>query len=64
MYRLCREVLKTDKPAFLDEKGRQKLAVLLKNKYYASNGQISRVAKIPLSEVNALFPLAAKNQIK
>ena len=64
VYRLCREVLKTDTPALLDEKGRQKLAVLLKNKYYASNGQIARVAKIPLGEVNALFPLVAKTQIK
>lgn len=64
VYRLCREVLKTDKPASLDERGRKKLAVLLKNKYYASNGQIARVAKIPLSEVNAIFPLAVKNQIK
>ena len=64
MYRLCREMLKADGPASLDEKGKKRLAVLLKNKYYASNGQIARVAKIPLSEVNALFPLVAKTQIK
>lgn len=43
---------------------RKRLAVLLKNNYYASNGQLSRLTGLPLSEVNQLFPLTAKTQIK
>lgn len=64
LYKLCRENLKTDDPFKLDLHGKQRLAVLLKNKYYASNGQIARLTKLPLQEVNKLFPLVAKDQIK
>lgn len=64
MYKLCREVLRADSPGILDYRGKQELAKLLKNKYYASNGQIARVVKMPLDDVNVLFPLVTKNQIK
>lgn len=60
----CKKQLKVEKPGILDKIGRQKLAIMLKNDYYASNGQIARVAGIPLTEVNALFPLVAKAQIR
>lgn len=64
MFRLCREQFKADKPALLEMPDRKRLAVLLKNNYYASNGQLSRLTGLPLSEVNQLFPLTAKTQIK
>ncbi len=64
LYKLCREAFKAETPSSLEMKGRQQLAIELKNKYYASNGQIARLLKLPLSEVNKLFPLVAKNQIK
>lgn len=64
LYKLCRKELKTEDPFKLDWHGKQQLAVLLKNKYYASNGQIARLTKLPLKEMNELFPLVAKAQIK
>ena len=64
MYKLCQSALKAEDPFSLDKAGKQKLATLLKNKYYASNGQIARILKMPLVEVNVLFPLVAKAQIK
>lgn len=64
VYAYCKKQLKVERPGVLDKAGRQKLAIFLKNDYYASNGQIARVAGIPLSEVNALFPLVAKAQIR
>ena len=64
VYSLCRDQFKSEGPAVLDKANKQQLAILLKNKYYCSNGQIARVAKMTLSEVNAVFPLTAKAQIR
>lgn len=62
IYKLCRAELRVENPFSLDLSGKQKLAILLKNKYSASNGQIARVIRMPLADVNALFPLVAKTQ--
>ncbi len=62
LFKLCRTELKAENPFSLDQQGKQKLAVLLKYKYCASNGQIARVIRMPLADVNALFPLVAKTQ--
>ena len=39
---------------------KKELAVILKNKWSASNSQVARMARLDLSVVNAMFPLAAK----
>lgn len=44
----------------LNARQKKELAVLVKNKYHSSNKQLARVIKIPLSEVDAMFPLCAK----
>lgn len=41
---------------------RKELAVILKNKWSASNGQVARMARLDLSVVNEMFPLAAKSK--
>lgn len=63
IYKYCKESL-GQQPSELNLKGKQQLAIMLKNEYYASNGQIARLARMPLSDVNDLFPLVAKAQIK
>ena len=64
VYKLCREQWQAESPRALDKKGKQQLAILLKNKYFASNGQIARVTRMTVPEVNELFPMAAKAQIR
>ena len=44
----------------LNARQKKELVVLVKNKYHSSNKQLARVIKIPLSEVDAMFPLRAK----
>ena len=44
----------------LNARQKKELAVLVKNKYHSSNKQLARVIKIPLSEVDAMFPLCVK----
>lgn len=60
VFALCREKWKAESPAELSDVDKKQLAVLLKSNYSASNKQIARLAKITLSDVNVLFPLAAK----
>ena len=60
VFKLCRERFKADGPSNLDLPDRKRLGVLLKNGYSASNKQIARVARLPIQEVNAIFPLSAK----
>ena len=64
VYKFCREELKAEKPGLLDKVGKQQLAKFLKDRHYASNGQIARVGKMSLAEVNTLFPTVAKAQIR
>lgn len=44
----------------LSEQEKKKLAVKLKNDWYASNAQIARLSGLSPDKVNALFPLSAK----
>lgn len=39
---------------------KKELAVELKNKYNASNGQIARMSGLSIADVNAMYPLSAK----
>jgi hypothetical protein len=59
IYALSKEQLRAESPYKLDVSGKKQLAVLVKNKYHSSNKQIARLVKLPLAEVNKLFPLAA-----
>jgi hypothetical protein len=60
VFRLCRDRFKADGPGALEPLARKRLGVLLKNEYSASNKQIARLARLSIQEVNALFPLSAK----
>lgn len=62
--KMCREKLRVANLSELDLQGKKELAVLLKNQYSASNGQIARLVKLELKDVNTLFPLVTKNQIR
>ncbi|MBQ9410815.1 MAG: hypothetical protein IJU21_04320 [Bacteroidales bacterium] len=62
IYQLCREKFRADSLSALDNKGRKQLAVIVKNKYHSSNKQIARLVKLPLADVNVLFPLAAPSK--
>ena len=58
--KLCREKYGAEKPESLPEKQKQEMAIVLHNRYGASNGQIARLITLPLQTVNLLFPLTAK----
>lgn len=58
--RLCKSRFGANGTKELTGPQRKQLAVLLKNDWCASNGQLARLAQLPLQEVNALFPLTAK----
>lgn len=60
VFNLCRDQFKAEKPETLDIQDRKRLGVTLKNRYSASNKQIARLVKLPLKDVNALFPLSTK----
>lgn len=64
IFKLIRQEFRVEKLSDLDVQGKKKLAVLIKNRYAASNGQIARLVGLPLKEVNPLFPMVAKDQIK
>jgi len=57
---LCRTEFNCDDVTHLTERQRRELAVLLKNKWGASNGQAARLSRLDLHLVNAMFPLTAK----
>lgn len=59
-FKLCKQRFGNTPPSKLEEKDKMKLALALKNEYYASNGQISRTVGLPTSIVNSMFPMAAK----
>ena len=62
--RLCESHFGTKGASELTETQKQQLAVLLKNDWHASNGQLARLTKLPLQTVNDLFPLTAKAPIR
>ncbi len=59
VYKLCSEKFRADSPSALDTSAKKQLALMLKKTYYSSNKQIARLAKLPLADVNTLFPLSA-----
>lgn len=63
VYRRCREEYHCEEMSQLSPEQRKTLAVTLKNKYFASNKQIARLAKLPLKEVDVMFPLSAGGRL-
>ena len=61
--RLCESRFNMKGAKDLTEQQKKQLAVILKNEWYASNGQTARLTQLPLQIVNALFPLTAKPSI-
>ena len=59
-FKLCKQRFASVPPSKLEENDKVKLALALKNEYYASNGQISRTIGLSPRVVNSMFPLAAK----
>lgn len=59
---ICRSEYFTDRPADLKDEQRVQLAVRLKNRYGASNAQLTRIMRLPPKMVDALFPLSANLQ--
>lgn len=58
VFRLCRERFRSDGPSSLDLPSRKQLALWLKRDFCSGNKQIARMAKLPLSDVDAMFPLS------
>ena len=58
---LCKKEFGVKGPSYLTESQKHDLAKKLKYDYYASNGQVARFTGLPPRNVDALFPLAAKN---
>lgn len=59
VFKRCREFHKVADVSGLDISGQKELALWLKNEYAASNKQIARQTRLPLRDVDAMFPLAA-----
>ena len=60
--KLVREMFHREKISELETAEKMKLALALKNKYRISNAQIARACKMNLTDVDAMFPLAAKRK--
>lgn len=56
---ICRDKYRSDSPQNLNDFQKKELAILLRNRYAASNKQISRLCGLPLSITNELFPLSS-----
>lgn len=57
MLQLCRSKFSHPSPRDLTLQQKKELAVLLKNTYRASNGQLQRLTTLNSQEISALFPL-------
>lgn len=62
--KVCRERFQASSVDRLTEDRKKELAVILKNEYYASNGQLARFAHLPPAVISTLFPLAEKERRK
>ena len=60
--RICKEQFGKKSTKELTEQEQKKLAVQLKNDWYASNAQVTRLSGLNSETVNELFPLAAKKK--
>lgn len=58
--KICRSEYGYDGTNELPEQYRKELAIILKNKYSASNGQVARIAKLDPRIVDDMFPMSAK----
>lgn len=58
MLQLCRRRFGVPGPRDLTLQQKKELAILLKNTYCASNGQLQRLTTLNIQEISALFPLA------
>lgn len=58
--KICRTQFGQDSVGELPYQKRKELAVILKNKWGASNGQIARIGRLDQRTVNEMFPLSAK----
>ena len=58
--RICENHFNKKSTRELSEQEKKKLAVKLKNDWYASNAQIARLSGLSPDKVNALFPLSSK----
>ena len=61
VYSQCRKVYGASGPKELSQENKLTLARTLKQKYFATNAQISRCLGLMLTLVNQLFPLSAKD---
>ena len=59
-FKICKQSYGNVPPSKLEDKDKMKLALALKNEFYASNGQISRTLGLLPSIVNSMFPLTVK----
>ena len=57
---LCERLYGTRQPKELTSQQKKEFSMELRNRYYASNGQLARLTSLPLQEVNRLYPLSAK----
>lgn len=62
VFNLARTMFKLESPSLMTADNRKQLAVALKNKYRCSNKQLARLTKLPIAEVNRLFPLCAPDR--
>ena len=62
IYQICRDKFRADSLSSIDLSSKKQLAVIVKNKYHSSNKQIARLVKLPIADVNSLFPLAAPSK--
>lgn len=60
IFKLCKETYHVEGPRLLSNENKMRLTNTLKWDYNASNAQIARCMSLPLSVVNDLFPLSAK----
>lgn len=59
---ICRERFTSRSPSEMTEPQKKELAMILRKDYFASNGQIARLAGLELAIVNQLYPLTSKTR--
>ena len=59
-FKICKSVFLVNAPKDLPLEKKKQLALKLKNEYHGSNSQIARCTNLPVSVVDAMFPLASK----
>lgn len=57
---LCQHQFGAKRPSTLSESDKKQLAILLKNDYHVSNGQLARFTSLDRATISSLFPLAER----